>query len=67
MGSNPFQEKAMESLQQKGAVLVDETGTRLCRAIPPAELLGNPRGAMDLPRGARLPRAAGSVRMTSPS
>lgn len=31
--------KAVESLQQKGAVLVDETGTRLCRAVPPAELL----------------------------
>lgn len=32
--------KAVESLQQKGAVLVDETKTRLCRAVPPDELLG---------------------------
>lgn len=32
--------KAVESLQQKGAVLVDETKTRLCRAVPPDDLLG---------------------------
>lgn len=36
--------KAVESLHQKGAVLVDETGeNRLCRAVPPAELLGRLR------------------------
>jgi len=32
--------KAVESLQQKGAVLIDETGARQCEAVPPAELLG---------------------------
>lgn len=33
--------KAVESLQQRGAVIVDETGeSRLCRAVPPAQLLG---------------------------
>lgn len=31
--------KAVESLKEKGAILVDETGSKLCRAIPPAELL----------------------------
>jgi sugar-specific transcriptional regulator TrmB len=31
--------KAVESLREKGAVLVDETGNKLCRAVPPAELL----------------------------
>jgi len=31
--------KAIEALQRKGAVLVDETGNRMCRALPPAELL----------------------------
>jgi HTH-type transcriptional regulator, sugar sensing transcriptional regulator len=31
--------KAVESLKEKGAVLIDETGNKLCRAIPPAELL----------------------------
>jgi sugar-specific transcriptional regulator TrmB len=31
--------KAIESLQQKGAVLVDDGASRLCRAVPPEELL----------------------------
>jgi HTH-type transcriptional regulator, sugar sensing transcriptional regulator len=31
--------KAVESLQRKGAILVEESSTRLCRAIPPAELI----------------------------
>lgn len=31
--------KAIEALQRKGAVLVDETGNRMCRALPPADLL----------------------------
>jgi HTH-type transcriptional regulator, sugar sensing transcriptional regulator len=31
--------KAVESLQRKGAILVEETSSRLCRAVPPAELL----------------------------
>lgn len=31
--------KAIESLQQKGAVLVDEGANRLCRAVPAEELL----------------------------
>lgn len=31
--------KAVESLKEKGAVLIDETGNKLCRALPPTELL----------------------------
>src|SRR5262249_17569266 len=31
--------KAIESLQRKGAVLVDGTANRLCRAVPPDEVL----------------------------
>lgn len=31
--------KAVESLRDKGAVIIDETGNKLCRAIAPAELL----------------------------
>ena len=31
--------KAVESLQRKGAILVEETSGRLCRAVPPAELI----------------------------
>ena len=44
--------KAVESLQQKGAVLVDETGTRLCRAVPPAELLATLEKTFDARREA---------------
>jgi len=32
--------KAIESLQNKGAILVDESSTRLYRAVPPDEVLG---------------------------
>ncbi|WP_394844497.1 TrmB family transcriptional regulator [Pendulispora brunnea] len=32
--------KAVESLQRKGAILVEESSGRLCRAVPPAELIG---------------------------
>lgn len=32
--------KTVESLYQKGAILIDETNSRLCQAIPPDELLG---------------------------
>jgi len=31
--------KAISSLESKGAILVDEGGSRLCRAVPPEELL----------------------------
>jgi HTH-type transcriptional regulator, sugar sensing transcriptional regulator len=31
--------KAVESLQRKGAILVEETSSRLCRAVPPPELI----------------------------
>lgn len=31
--------KAVESLKEKGAVLIDETSNKLCRAVPPQELL----------------------------
>lgn len=33
--------KAVETLRQKGAILVDETSNRLCRAVDPNELLKN--------------------------
>ena len=33
--------KAVETLQSKGAVLIDETGNRLCQAVPPSELLSD--------------------------
>jgi sugar-specific transcriptional regulator TrmB len=32
--------KAVESLYQKGAVLIDKTNSRSCQAVPPSELLG---------------------------
>lgn len=31
--------QAVEALQRKGAILVEETSSRMCRAIPPAELI----------------------------
>lgn len=31
--------KAVESLREKGAVIVDGTGSRVCRAVPPRDLL----------------------------
>ena len=31
--------QAIESLQEKGAVITDETGNKLCRAVPPQEVL----------------------------
>ena len=31
--------KAIEALQRKGAVLVDDTGNRMCRALPPKDVL----------------------------
>jgi sugar-specific transcriptional regulator TrmB len=31
--------KAVEALHKKGAVLIDETGNRMCQAVPPPELL----------------------------
>ncbi len=33
--------KAVESLEGKGAVIVDEGARRLCRAVPPEEVLGH--------------------------
>ncbi len=33
--------KAVETLRQKGAILIDETSNRLCRAVNPDELLKN--------------------------
>ena len=32
--------KGINALQAKGAVIVDESQTRLCRAVPPAEIFG---------------------------
>src|SRR4028118_1654229 len=32
--------KAVKSLSQKGALLIDETKNRQCQAVPPDELLG---------------------------
>jgi HTH-type transcriptional regulator, sugar sensing transcriptional regulator len=31
--------KALESLQSKGAIIIDEGASRMCRAVPPTELL----------------------------
>jgi HTH-type transcriptional regulator, sugar sensing transcriptional regulator len=31
--------KALESLQSKGAIIIDEGSSRMCRAVPPSELL----------------------------
>src|SRR5207253_729123 len=31
--------KAIESLARKGAIVIDETGSRLCRAVSPVEVL----------------------------
>ena len=31
--------KAIESLARKGAVVIEKTGSRLCRAVPPTEML----------------------------
>jgi sugar-specific transcriptional regulator TrmB len=53
--------KAVESLQQKGALLVDETGTRLCRAVPPAELLAALEKTFDTRREAAA-QALGRLR-----
>lgn len=57
--------KAVESLQQKGAVLVDETGTRLCRAVPPAELLASLEKTFDTRREAAA-QALGRLRPAKP-
>jgi sugar-specific transcriptional regulator TrmB len=42
--------KAIESLQVKGAVMVDEGATRVCRAVPTDELLGRLERAFQLQR-----------------
>jgi hypothetical protein len=48
--------KAIESLEKKGAVLVDEGANRVCRAVPPEELLSRlERGFAE--RRARAARA----------
>jgi len=33
--------KALEALERKGAIVVDNAGNRLCRAVPPEEILHN--------------------------
>ncbi len=33
--------KSLESLHNKGAIIIDDSDTRLCRAVPPDELLDN--------------------------
>ena len=48
--------KAIEALQRKGAVLVDETGNRMCRALPPSDLLE--QAERDFARRHREARAA---------
>lgn len=37
--------KAVESLHAKGAILIDDMGTRMCRAVPPDELLRRLEGS----------------------
>ena len=39
--------KAIESLQQKGAVIADETGTKQCRAVPYEEVLESLEASFD--------------------
>jgi len=38
--------KGINALQAKGAVIVDESQTRLCRAVPPAEIFGQMQNAL---------------------
>ncbi len=51
--------KALESLQSKGAVVVDQAGNRACRAIPPDELLAK------LTRDFEWRRAEAEMRLAS--
>ncbi len=39
--------KAIKSLQHKGAVIADDTGTKLCRAVPYSEVLTSLESAFD--------------------
>ena len=39
--------KALEALHQKGAVIIDDGETRMCRAVPPDELLDTVRRRFD--------------------
>lgn len=61
--------KAVESLQRKGAILVEETSSRLCRAVPPAELIQQLERQFSLASSraqtalARLARPAGDERV----
>lgn len=55
--------KAIESLQQKGAVIADETGTKQCRAVPYEEVLESLEASFDRWRG----RASEALAQLSPS
>jgi sugar-specific transcriptional regulator TrmB len=53
--------KAIEALERKGAVLVEEGASRMCRAVPPEELLGQlERGFLE--RRARAARVLAELR-----
>lgn len=45
--TNAVTYKALDSLQAKGAILVDEGENRVCRAVPVTELLGRLRRRLD--------------------
>lgn len=55
--------KAIESLQQKGAVIADETGTKQCRAVPYEEVLESLEASFDRWRN----RASDALARLSPS
>lgn len=55
--------KAIESLQQKGAVIADETGTKQCRAVPYEEVLESLEASFDRWRS----RASDALAQLSPS
>src|SRR3954447_24395728 len=57
--------KAIASLEEKGAVLVDPSSTRPCRAVPPEEFLARLEGQFQ-ERRTRAARALSEVRAAEP-
>jgi len=57
--------KAIASLEEKGAVLMDPGSTRLCRAVPPEEFLARLEGQFQ-ERRTRAARALAEVRAVEP-
>ena len=59
--------KALESLESKGAVMVDEGESRLCRPIPPEELLRPARASFPATSGRRPPARSPRSRPRRPT